>query len=501
MDDPLVVNPVPSKATVNPQLDASITSPTQRQKLNTSFNSFFEEIDAKPPEPEDKDPDPPKDLEPVEKVETKEVPELPKAPVEKKTEGEPPKVEETPKTEEPPKAEAPQGEPKAETDLEKLEPHPASSEENKSHFAKLKNAAREFREKNKAWERLAPALQELGFTLSDNPEELTKTISDAVTKIRELKSVSASPEILSELDRLRGLSRSVGVLQSEEFTRDFVKPVDTAYADVITEMSKYFEASEEAIKKEFLDPLLTKFRPSQLSPEWWESQVELMTKAPAPIRRKIEQKIANVLLLQEKHDSRAKELSENKESYIEWQKATMETAAKEFESSVRDEVEKVKKEDPEVAALMAESLDGVTDKDKIEAIKRKNEKFPELERQFQSIIRDFALGPRSSARRALEFIKATEGLNEAKDMLITKEEALVAKDEEIATQAEKFQKEISTLKEDNERLRSEVKTKRQISDAPLRPSSGNGAKGTPEKQKLPTDSRKSLNSAFDDWKL
>lgn len=490
MDDPLVINPVPSKATVNPQIDSTITTPKQRDKLNTSFNSFFEEIDSHPPTAEElrtesKEPEEPKEEPKAEEAEKKEEP---------TKEPEVPEVKDVKEPESKGEVQEPEKKVESKVDLDSLEAHPASSEENKGHFAKLKSAAKELREKNKAWEKISPALQELGFSVSDNPEELSKVLSEATEKIRSLKNGAIAPEILTELESLRGLARSVGVLQSEEFTRDYVTPVNTAYNDVIQEMSKYFDASEDEIKSKFLDPL-KKFKVSELPPEWWEQQSDLMVKAPVPVKRKIEQKIANVLLLQEKHDLKARELSENKLSYADWNKKTQEEGAKVYESCIRDEVEKVRKEDPMVEAFMPKTLEGITDPKQLDSIKKINEKFPERERVFQSVIRDFNSGPRAAARRALEFVKATEGLSEAKDKLATK-------DEEVAGLIEKHESEVKSLKEDNERLRDEVTKKRRLSDAPLKPSAGgNGTKATPEKKKAPLDGRKSLGDAFADWKL
>lgn len=497
MDDPLVINPVPSKATVNPQIDSTITTPKQRDKLNTSFNSFFEEIDSHPPTAEElrtesKEPEEHKSEE-VEKKEDAETKDTETKETEVKNE---PEVKDPESKVELPKApvtDAKKDSPKDE--LESLEPHPASSEESKGHFQKLKEAAKAFKERNKAWEKLVPTLQELGFSVSDNPDDLSKVLGEASEKIRSLKNISASPEIVAELESLRGLARSVGVLQSEEFTKEYVKPIDDAYIDVIHDMAKWFDAPEEKIKSDFIDPLLNKFRPSSLPPEWWDTQLDLATKAPQSIKAKLQQKVANLLLLQEKHDLRARELSDNKLSYADWQKKSQEEGVRAYEASIRDEVQKASKEDPEVDAFMPKSLDGITDAEKISEIKKRNERFPELESRFQSVIRDFNSGPRATARRALEFIKATEGFSEAKDKLATKEE-------ELATLTDKHESELKALKEDNDRLREEVKTKRRISDAPLKPSvGGNGAKATPEKKPLIKDSRKSLNQAFDEWKL
>jgi hypothetical protein len=55
--------------------------------------------------------------------------------------------------------------------------------------------------------------------------------------------------------------------------------VEKIYFEIIEDMAKYFESSEEEIKNTFLDPLKVKFTPAQLHAEWWTSQIALMVKA------------------------------------------------------------------------------------------------------------------------------------------------------------------------------------------------------------------------------
>jgi hypothetical protein len=51
-----------------------------------------------------------------------------------------------------------------------------------------------------------------------------------------------APEVQTELERLRTLACSVGVLADATFTRDFVDPINAAYRDVILEMSAHLIA-------------------------------------------------------------------------------------------------------------------------------------------------------------------------------------------------------------------------------------------------------------------
>ncbi len=283
------------------------------------------------------------------------------------------------------------------------------------------------------------------------------------------------------------------MLQSQEFSDAYVKPLDDAYQNVIKEMALYFDAEPDKIKEDFLDPLLTKYKPSNLPAEWWDKQMEAMTKCPKSTKLKIEHKIAQVQLLQEKHDLAAKNLAENTQSYAEWNQKTMEAGQKEYAGLIQDEVTKMAREDPEVANFMPVPIEGITDPDKIAAIKRANARFPELERTFRSVLSDHQTGPRAAARRAMEFIKVTEGYNGLK-------QAVEEKDKEFATIKESLEKELKEAKDEITSLKTEVTKKRKLSDIPLKGDSGSATKSEPQKAPLPKDGRRSLSAAFDSWK-
>lgn len=489
VDDPLVLNTPVEKPTVNPQLDATITTPVQKQKLSESFQSFWENEDAKGLPAVDRDPPPPELLE-------KEPPEAPKAEKEEDPKEAPkPAAKEEPEVKPEANAEVkPEVKPEAKkVDFENLELRSDAPEAQKSQFKQLKEITQKFSSEAKAYRsRLTPLLQEFGFDLKDNPEEVDLALQEFTNKIRALKTGAITPEVQSELENLRTLARSVGVLQSQEFTDTYVKPLDDAYTNVIKEMALYFDAEPDKIKEDFLDPLLTKYKPSQLPPEWWDQQIEAMTKCPRSTKLKIEGKIAGVLNLQEKHDLAAKNLAENTQSYADWNKKTMEAGAKEYQGMVADEVSKMAREDPEIAAFMPIPTDGINDPDKLNAIRKSNARYPELENKFRSILTDFSTGPRSSARRAMEFIKVTEGYNALKESAKTK-------DEETAAVRETLEQELKESKEEIANLRAEVTKKRKLGDIPLKPDSGSTAKSEPQKAPLPKDARKSLTKAFDEW--
>jgi len=102
-------------------------------------------------------------------------------------------------------------------------------------------------------------------------------------------------------------------------------------------MALYFDASQDKIKADFLDPLLTKFSPSHLPPEWWDEQIAAM-RCPESTKAKIVNKVAHVLALQEIHDNKAREFAENPQSFAAHQQKQQENYVKEFRAAVEDEV-------------------------------------------------------------------------------------------------------------------------------------------------------------------
>jgi hypothetical protein len=446
MDEPIIMTSE-EPTHVNPALNSEITNAEQKQQLASDFESFFDEVDAK----EAGEPLPEAPVEEA-KVEPK------RRPVETKSLEEIPEIEESPEEEADP--------------LDRLDVHPQASQKTRSDFGELKKAAKVFRKQNQAWEKtVLPVAKELGYTIPDDPDERSEVLAKFASDVRAWKNGAMRPETEAELQDLRRVARSVGVLRDAEFTREFVQPVQAAYHDVIDEMALYFDASREKIEKDFLIPLKTKFSVSQLPVEWWSSQVELMTRAPQAIKNKIEQKIANVLLLQEKHDVKANEFANDPQSFNTYQAKHQQEAAKTYENCVRDEVGKAFKSDfADISHWQPKSLENVNDPNRRAAIEKHNAKFQALEQDFQEIMRDFNSGPRSAARRALEYLRMREKLADPK---------------------------LQEAPGKVTQLRSEVKTKRRLTDLPQR--GGNGGKGQAAPKTLPHSGRKSLEESFREW--
>jgi hypothetical protein len=450
MDDPLV-SPLDEPTHVNPALDSEITTSEQKQQLASDFQSYFEEIDSKEPPGEP----------------------LPEAPAveEAKVESPEPKKRPVKSLREIPEIEEEHGSEEADP-LDSLSVHPQASTKTRSDFGALKEAAKTFRRQNQVWEKtVAPVMQELGYELPDEPDERSQAVSKFVQDVKTWKNGVISPETQAELEDLRRVARSVGILRDAEFSREFVQPVQAAYHDVIDEMALYFDAPRQQIEKDFLTPLKTKFTPSQLPPEWWEQQADLMTKAPKAIRTKIDQKIANVLLLQEKHDAKAAEFANDPQSFATYQRKHMSEAAAQYEGNVRDEVAKAFKTDfADIADWQPKPLDGVHDPNRRASIERHNARFNSLEKDFQALMRDFTSGPRSAARRALEFLRMREKLADPK-----------------------LKDAVGRVKQ----LEGEVKAKRKLTDIPQRGRAG--GKTQQVSKKLPLSGRKSLDDSFREW--
>jgi hypothetical protein len=455
MDEPIITTQEET-VHVNPQLNAQITSPSQRKELDDSFQDFCAEQDAKeegsrPPESPAREPS-------TEPVSEQPAPEPKKTKAERKRK--PADIPEV--TEEEAASEI--------DELEKYQPHPQSSQTVRNDFKGLKSAARTFKQKAQAWETLSPALQELGIQIPDNPKELASVLQDAKAKISGLKNGALPEAVTKELEELRALAVSVGILRSKAFTDQFVTPRDRAYHDVIDEMALYFDAPQEQIKKDFLDPLKKDFTPSQLPSEWWQQQTELMTKASPPIKRKIEQKIANLLLMQEQHDRAANEFAGSPKTFYTWEEGKRREADEAFGRAVQARVEAtLEKVSPFYFELRRKVLAG--DKSAIAEFQPTEDKF----RNFLNIVRSG--NPEATTDIATQFVEMERRLAELSN---------------VHDELKEAQAEIAELR------RTETK-KRKLSDAPMR--SGSGKTSTPQKEPLPHSASKSLASAFESWRL
>ena len=165
-----LVHPVvePQANYINEQLSSAITPPAEREKLNESFKTFFNELDDKTesalPEAPAAEPEAAKEPEEQPSAEHSEQP----APAAETPVSETPKRRRrSPKD---PIPEITEEEEPVGDELDSLSPHPQSSQATKSQFGQLKTIARNFREEAKA---LRSFVQDLGYDLPSNREELT----------------------------------------------------------------------------------------------------------------------------------------------------------------------------------------------------------------------------------------------------------------------------------------------------------------------------------------
>jgi hypothetical protein len=464
MDEP-IVSTSEETTHVNPQLNAAITSPEQKAKLDESITNFYKELDDKadaaPPEAPS-----------AESSQEQKLGEQPAAaPKKSRAERKQAKEKSSPETPIPEVDATPAESQLADDELDSLEPHPQASTQTRGNFRELKNHAKAFRQQAKLWQNnLAPVLQEFGYQVSDDPEELAGQLQEAATHIRGLKNGVLPEPVTKELEELRALAVSVGILRSKAFTDQFVTPRDAAYHNVIDEMAQYFDAPAEQIRKDFIDPLKKDFTPAQLPNEWWQQQTELMTKAPGPVKRKIEQKIANLLLLQEQHDRAANEFAASPKSFHTFEEGKRREADEAFGRAVQARVEAtLEKVSPFYFELRKKVLLG--DQAAIMEFQPTEDKF----RQFLNIVRSG--DPNATTDIATQFVEMERRLAGLSD---------------VEAQLKKAKDEIATLR------RGETK-RRQVADAPMK--GGTGRTSTPDKAPLPHSATKSLASAFESWRL
>jgi hypothetical protein len=454
MDEPIITTHEET-VHVNPQIDGAITNAEQKAKLDESFENFFQEQDAKEEATTPEAKGPSKDQESISAEQPAPEPKKPKAERKRK-----PAAEDIP--------EVPEEVADEPDELEKYQPHPQSSQTVRNDFKGLKSAARTFKQKAQAWETLEPALKELGIQIPDNPEELASVLKDARTRISALKNGALPEAVTKELDELRQIAVSVGILKSHAFCEEFVKPRDALYHETISEMAQYFDAPQEQIQKDFLDPLRKDFTPHDLSAEWWDQQIGLMTKAPHSIKAKIQQKVANLLLLQERHDSKARELTSSPQNFHTWQEGKRREADEAFGRSVQARVEStLEKVSPFYFELRKRVLAG--DKAAIT-------EFAPVEEKFRNFLNTVRSGDANSTTDiAEENVEMGRRLSELSDVADRLKEA----------------------EDENDKLRDELKRQRKTKDAPFR------NRNVPTKQQAPTalphSARKSLQSAFERW--
>jgi hypothetical protein len=316
-------------------------------------------------------------------------------------------------------------------------------------------------------------VKELGYSIPEDPEGFSPALEKIRPELQARLQSGLSPEVQTELESLRTVARSVGVLADENFTRDYVNPVNAAYADVIREMSEYFDADPAQIKSDFTDPLLEsgKFNPGNLPPDWWDSQVELMSKAPPVVKRKVQEKIANVLLLQERHDNAARELAGNQGSFEKYKQQSQQRLAKNWESAIRGEAVKALGEPgfEEWADLRKRADEGDADA-KAEVAK--------AEEELGKIFSDLNTMPGSAIRRGLKVLSL----------------------QKQAAKAAALEADLKEANREIKRLKGNVVQNRKAKDAPFSGGHGSGP-AKPAAPGLPVDGRKSLDETFRNWKL
>ena len=196
-----------------------------------------------------------------------------------------------------------------------------------------------------------------------------------------------------------------------------------------------------------------------------------MSKANATTKEKVRQKVANLQLLQEKHDEAARDLATNKLSYEGWKSKQEEQGKIAYQQNMVDEMRRIAAEDPEIGGIMPLATDGITDPKQIDAIRLHNQRFQELDKSFGDLIRDMNEGPRKAARRATEYLK----LRESNKIL---NQSLSTKDSEFEAFKTAKEAEIAKMTKEIEGLKTEVTTRRKVADAPLKPTAGAGSPKT-----------------------
>jgi hypothetical protein len=196
-----------------------------------------------------------------------------------------------------------------------------------------------------------------------------------------------------------------------------------------------------------------------------------MHKAPESIKTKIPQKVANVLLLQERHDNAAKELVGNQGSFEKYRQESQQRLAKNWESAIRGEA---------VKALGEPGFEEWADlrKRADEGDKEAKAEVAKAEEELGKIFSDFNTMPGTAIRAGLKILTL----------------------QKQAAKATTLEADLKEANREIKRLKGNVVQSRKAKDAPFSGGHGSGP-AKPAAPGLPVDGPKSLDETFRNWKL
>jgi hypothetical protein len=309
-------------------------------------------------------------------------------------------------------AKAKEPEDQSDLDLDRLEPHPAAGEENKSHFKQLKEAAKTLKEANKAYEaKIAPVAEVLGITNTGDP---TATLDAIAQRVRELKSAPATPpEDTEALAKFRLLSRSTNLNRFMGFENSYGKPIKNAFADLVSDIAANIPNAAPEQMAAWRDNNIRNYAPEKLTGSWLKEHLDKIPDELA--KRRVETKAGQMSSLMQERNRVHNEIVADGTIYEQFvrmeadnQKLAQQEYTKNWEASIRDETEKAMKEDQfkEIAELRQQALSGENP--------QATAHYGKLEKAFVDTLVKINSGPRQLSRIAMEYLAQKEQLADYK---------------------------------------------------------------------------------------
>jgi hypothetical protein len=325
-------------------------------------------------------------------------------------------------------------------EFESLEPHPAASEESKSHFGKLKASAREFRDELKTTkEKLVPLAQELDVA----PEDL----DGIVQKVRQMKTSPGLPmQDAQELEALRVFSNASHLQNSISYLRGFKEPVANAKLQWIERASKFWHNSPEAIQHWANE---ARQNHEHIDSGWFQQQVQALSqhgKIDAITMQGLLSDADQIVRKEEQGKMELQKLSTDPTSYAKW-------LAVENEIKGRQIADQIAKSTEKAFATSHKFMEDWKQKSPDDAV------FAEREKRFRSTVEGAYTSPDQMAKVALDNIYYKEEYPKLQKQL-----------EEEQSKVKEAQKELAAL-------RRRVGVTRVVKDLPLNPNAGHHTNG------------------------
>jgi hypothetical protein len=334
--------------------------------------------------------------------------------------------------------------------LDELQADPQASEENKSHFSRLKNAAKEFREELKTTKgKLAPLAAELGIPADD--------IDSLVNTVRSMRSQPqlAGPDA-QELEALRVFSHASKLQDSISYLKSYKQPITAAKLAWIDRAAQFWNNSPEAIKK-WSDE--AKLHHEEINSGWFQQQVQALVqhgKVDQLTYQGLLNEATNIVSKEDEGKRTLQEIAKNPVTFNKWSQVENEIKGQEIGAQIGKAVENA-------FATSHKFMEDWKSKSPDDAV------FAEREKRFKATVQGAYSDPNQMARFALDHLYYKERFPEV-------------------------EKELKEAKAELAALRRRIGISRKVAEVPLKTSNGHGST-----IKQPTRSARLEDSKKPDW--